>query len=96
MVMQEDGNVVLKFNEFPVRTTGTQIWGYIMKMEMNGNCVIYDASGNSIWETGTANNGSYVVIQDDANIAIYNDKDEMTWSQQTVFSRFIRKDFHFK
>ena len=96
MAMLEDGNVILDFNGFPVRTTQTTDSGFRMKMETNGNCVIYDEDGRSIWETRTANNGNYLVIQDDANIAIYNVKGEMTWSQRTVFSRFILKDFHFK
>lgn len=87
MQMLHDGNVILNFKGFPVRTTGTTNVGSRIRMEDDGNLVIWDKNNKKVWESGTTNNGSFVVVQNDANIAIYNDRGQETWSQRTVFSK---------
>lgn len=42
-------------------------------MQSDGNFVVYDASYNALWSTGTdGNSGAFAALQDDGNFVIYD------------------------
>lgn len=53
-------------------------------MQFDGNLVVYDANGNSYWNSGTEENpGSRLVVQNDRNLVIYDSGGKALWSSET-------------
>jgi len=59
---------------------------YRLKMQGDGNLVLYKISGNTaVWATGTQAGciGKTFRFQDDGNLVIYNDQEGACWNSQT-------------
>ena len=82
--MQEDGNLCLYPNIlfrpkeciWSSRTNGKGTSPHQLKMQNDGNLVIYDANMKATWSTGTSGKGpgAYLVVQDDRNLVVYGHK----------------------
>jgi cytochrome c peroxidase len=59
---------------------------WTLVMQGDGNLVLYDASGNALWSSGTATNGaSFLAMQGDGNAVVYRLSDNTpTWSSKTA------------
>lgn len=54
-------------------------------MQSDGNLVIYNQAGQSLWNAGTQNNpGSSLVLQTDGNLVIYSASGTALWSSGTI------------
>jgi murein DD-endopeptidase MepM/ murein hydrolase activator NlpD len=86
LIFQNDGNLVLYKNNggksgwVPIWATGTDDWtnkdpnrrGHLIKVQPDGNVVLYNAIGYPIWATKTFNNpGARFAIQRDGNMVVY-------------------------
>jgi Ricin-type beta-trefoil lectin domain len=61
--------------------TGTPVQ---LDMQGDGNLVMYDASGNPLWSSGTPGNpGAVTQIQDDGNLVVYNASGGAVWNSNT-------------
>jgi len=48
-----------------------------MKMQSDGNLVLYSRNDKAMWSTGTSgNHGAYMDFQNDGNLVIYKDKSD--------------------
>jgi len=48
-----------------------------MKMQSDGNLVLYSRNDEAMWSTGTyGNHGAYMDFQNDGNLVIYKDKSD--------------------
>lgn len=57
---------------------------FTVKMQTDGNLVVYNATGTATWNSGTASNpGAKLSIQDDGNVVIYNTEGTAKWSSGT-------------
>ncbi len=91
---------VLRLNSITKTNGGTQfkqIWssddgkgrskgGHTLKMQPDGNLVIYNIYGQGVWSTGTfgKGNGPYkVTMQDDGNVVLYDSTNMVLWSTGT-------------
>jgi hypothetical protein len=52
-------------------------------MQGDGNLVVYNRSGNPVWDSGTFSAGSFLVVQNDGNVVIYSASGEPQWSTDT-------------
>ncbi|KAF4957260.1 hypothetical protein FSARC_11356 [Fusarium sarcochroum] len=86
--MQDDGKIAVYHDDYcawqntPEQTD--DIHG--VKMQEDGNFVMYDNSGtgNATWHTDTAsptgNNTTTLVVQDDGNVVLYNEGGVPIWA----------------
>lgn len=82
LTVQSDGNVIVRRNSdnHPMWASHSDGKGTPDRvlMQHDGNFVVYDASGNKIWDTGTAErDGAYLTIQDNGSIVVYYDGDDI-------------------
>ncbi len=74
LVMQHDGNLVEYSGGTPVWAAGTNETnpeGAFARMQTDGNLVIYDDAGHTLWASNTANNGgAYLSIDDLGQLAV--------------------------
>jgi hypothetical protein len=70
--------------ENPMWAAGTNDQGVIeLDMQVDGNLVLYNATGAS-WNSGTEGNpGAYLRMQDDGNLVIYGTNGGALWSTNT-------------
>lgn len=92
--MQEDGNFVL-YKSLPwipanaILTTGTDGKGtapYHIKMQNDGNLVLYDFNMTPLWASHTMNKGTApnaLILQEDRNLVIYDKDRQATWATGT-------------
>jgi len=91
LVMQGDGNLVLYSDRVPVWASQTQGKGmapYTLRLQQDGNVVVYDRNNTPTWATGTIgkNQGPIrLVMQDDRNLCVY-DSVRCIWASNTVGS----------
>ncbi|KAK1298643.1 hypothetical protein QJS10_CPB14g00719 [Acorus calamus] len=76
LTMQRDCNLVLYDNGYPVwaTNTGGLASGCYLKMQGDGNLVVYSNTNRAIWasNTGDGGNANYVlVLQRDRNVVVY-------------------------
>nr|AKT75734.1 mannose-binding lectin precursor [Curcuma longa] len=75
-LMQSDCNLVLYDLNRPIWSSGTihKGSGCILKMQNDGNLVIYNVTNNAIWASNTGGQqGNYILIlQRDRNVVIYS------------------------
>ncbi|KAL2678373.1 hypothetical protein Neosp_009119 [[Neocosmospora] mangrovei] len=86
--MQDDGKLAVYYDDqCQWQNTAEQrddIHG--VKMQADGNFVMYDNSGTgtATWHTDTAgptgDDTTYVAVQDDGNIVLYKNEDEPIWA----------------
>jgi CHAP domain len=56
--------------------------GYRLRFQSDGNLVLINSSGQSLWATGTEGRGKTLAIQGDGNIVIYGDSGAL-WATNT-------------
>ncbi|XP_074565305.1 mannose-specific lectin-like [Curcuma longa] len=75
-VMQPDCNLVLYDSGRAVWSSGTYNQGYncVLRMQTDGNLVIYSNNNDPIWASGTYGPGGnfILVLQSDRNVVIYS------------------------
>jgi hypothetical protein len=78
LVMQKDGNLVLQSLGQPVWASGTTDKNVEkVRMQRDGNLVIYDSKGDAVWSSGTNGEGeSNLFVQRDRNVVIYRENDD--------------------
>ncbi|KAF4981043.1 hypothetical protein FZEAL_3095 [Fusarium zealandicum] len=89
--MQDDGKLAVYYDdECKWQNTAEQrgdIHG--VKMQGDGNFVMYSDSGTgtATWHTDTASptgqGSTYVAVQDDGNVVVYNNSDRAIWATDT-------------
>jgi hypothetical protein len=93
LIFTLDGNLELQ------SPTRMRLWesgtrgsgGRILSMQIDGNLVIYDASGKSaLWATGTTGHpGAFLAVQEDGNVVIYTNSYIPIWATGTAHERDI-------
>lgn len=92
LTYQPDGNVVLvdmrtRATVWSTDTAGTTAG--VLRMQDDGNFVLYDGAGMARWASGTAGNpAAYLAVQDDGNVVIYRPDGEGVWN------RFAETSYH--
>jgi hypothetical protein len=92
--LQSDGNFVLYNSKtfkpseaiWSSNTHGKGKGPYKLKMQEDGNLVIYDGTNAATWATDTWNKGTgphHLVVQDDGNLVLYDSKKAPTWASNT-------------
>jgi murein DD-endopeptidase MepM/ murein hydrolase activator NlpD len=82
---QRDGNLVLTNRSGQVLwATGTEGRGEILRLQPDGNLVIY-GGGQALWATNTDGNpGAFLAIQSDGNLVMYrSDGQQALWASNT-------------
>jgi CHAP domain len=82
---QRDGNLVLTNRSGQVLwATGTEGRGEILRLQPDGNLVIY-GGGRALWATNTDGNpGAFLAIQSDGNLVMYrSDGQQALWASNT-------------
>ncbi|MCY4119477.1 MAG: hypothetical protein OXG72_00960 [Acidobacteria bacterium] len=79
---QTDGNLVAYHNGVAYWNAGTRgADGGSAAMQIDGNLVVYDATGAARWSTLTGgNNGAHIGIQDDCNVVLRSAGGAALWS----------------
>jgi hypothetical protein len=90
LTLEDDGNLVLRDIVAPLWSSNMKYnpksKNYQCVMKRHGRLVIHDNNGNDLWVRGNRNNpGSYLIIQNDANLVLYNKKNKPIWSSKTHF-----------
>jgi len=58
--------------------------GAHLLMQTNGNVVLYNHLGHSVWSSGTANKGGVtLLLQSDGNLVLYNSAGHSVWATHT-------------
>lgn len=59
--------------------------GGTLKVQQDGNLVLYSSTGSVIWSTQTSNSGSgnYLTMQNDGNLVLYTSTNQAIWSIYT-------------
>ncbi len=85
LVFQTDGNVVLYSPTRATWDSGTVGKpGTMLKMQRDGNLVLYDSVNKSLWSTKTSGNtDARIKIQQDGNLVIYSALSSAIWSSST-------------
>ncbi|MFD8012756.1 hypothetical protein [Streptomyces sp. NPDC058955] len=55
-----------------------------LRMQGNGNLVVFDAKGRARWSSGTAGRGVRAVFQDDGNFVVYDGANQPVWWSGTA------------
>ncbi len=87
-VMQADGNFAVYNSDSQLWSANTNISGSgdrKLKVQPDGNIVIYDSNGNALWnmwsQSGTNHRiAYYLVMQDDGNLVAYDDYNSPIWN----------------
>jgi len=93
-IMQTDGNIVLyKYPGQKVlwssKTYGKGSAPYTLKLQKDGNLVVFDGRKVMTWTTGTAGKGAgpfQLMMQDDGNLVLRDVNNQVlwgTWTKQT-------------
>lgn len=88
LVYQGDGNLVL-YNwgaspRYPMWWTGTIGSPLVAAMQVDGNVVIYDATGRPVWYTNTGGHwGAYLVLQKNGNLVLHAPDGTVLWATWT-------------
>jgi hypothetical protein len=78
--MQSDGNLVWKASTAAWRSN-THIAGSYVRMQTDGNLVVYTPSNSPQWESRTyVNTGAYLDLQADGNLVIYSRTRHVLWA----------------
>lgn len=83
--MQNDGDLVLTFNNFEVSQISVDR-GDRLEMGKDGNLVVYDEKNRLVWQSRTSGEGNYAEIQDDANVVIFDSNMNKIWSYGSIRS----------
>lgn len=83
--LQEDRNLVLYKDNKPVwQAANAWSHGNILKVQGDGNVVLYDDGDHPVWASGTdGNDGAYLAVQDDGNAVVYDKAGSPIWATDT-------------
>jgi hypothetical protein len=85
LLYQEDGNLVLYDpNSSPIwasHTDGT--CPNAAGMQTDGNFVVYDCNWTPVWASNTGSSGSWLMVQSDGDVAMYNTAGALVWHTGT-------------
>lgn len=89
--LQMDGNfVIYKYPEnkalWTSKTYGKGVAPYILKLQNDGNLVVYDGRNSVIWASGTNGKGQApykLVMLDDGNLSLRDSKELIFWGSWT-------------
>lgn len=86
LILQTDGNLVLRRNFIPVWSTNTAGSNPDrLIMQPDGNLVLYNKANSPVWYSGTGSGGSpYLTLQTDSNMVIYAGNYTALWSSGTM------------
>lgn len=75
LIMQTDGNLVLRLSTGKTWGAGTRTSGYYAKLQTDGNFVVYNAGGTAVWAAPHTRNsdGTELCIQSDGNLVAYDE-----------------------
>ena len=90
LIMQEDGNLVLSHINLNrvLWQSNTAGKGDRLRMESDGNLVIYDKNNQTVWQTNTSGKGEYLQLLKDANLVVFDSNRLEVWSTGTSLSKF--------
>jgi hypothetical protein len=79
-----DGNFCLFDADSPIWCTHTLGSKNTMWMQRDGNLVVYNGSGQALWQSRTSGHpGAHLVLQEDRNLVIYSAKGVALWQSHT-------------
>jgi hypothetical protein len=61
---------------------------YSLRMQSDGNLVLYDWRNHAYWASNTVGRGAYAVMQQDGNFVVYDWTGVPVWDAATMNSRF--------
>lgn len=91
LTLQSDGNLVLR-KDNPLTSTSTPVWSsrtdgdrsYGLKMQADGNLVLYDVDGDPIWSSDShGTEGETCHLQDDGNVVVHDNKGSVVFATGT-------------
>jgi hypothetical protein len=60
---------------------------YVLKMQLDGNLVLFNSDGKATWNTGTQYYpGAYAVLQKDGNLVVYDAKGQYKWASWSSYT----------
>lgn len=85
LVLQNDGNLVLYSpNRATWNSRTANKDSAYLKMQADGNMVIYDSSDHPLWDTNTYHHsGVHLVVQPDGNLVLYDGRNNPVWNTMT-------------
>lgn len=82
--MNQGGRLVLYKGPTVLWSTNTST-GQRAVMQGDGNMVLYTATNQAVWNTGTYGNaGARLVVQNDGNVVVYSSAWKPLWASNTV------------
>lgn len=86
LTLHEDGHLILRDHEDWTWTSATpDSGGERLEFQHDGNLVLRNAEGDSLWHSGThGHRGICTVVQDDGNTVIYANDGDSVWHTDTV------------
>jgi WD40 repeat protein len=92
--MQHDGNFVIynspdfksEHSIWDTKTYGKGHKHYHLRVQEDGNMVVYDGHNQPIWSSDTYNKGTapyILVMQDDGNLVLYDSHSSPVWASGT-------------
>jgi hypothetical protein len=78
-VMQGDGNFVVYKGSTPLWWTRTAIAGSVLKVQDDGNMVVYAPDGTALWTALASGANSRLKMQLDGNLVLYRDDGSPSW-----------------
>lgn len=83
LTMQADGNLVVYRGNSPVWATMTSLENSYMRVQPDGNVVLYAPENDPLWNTGTYHSGNTTPkLQDDGNLVVYRSDGLAIWDSQ--------------
>lgn len=58
-------------------------------MQMDGDLVLYDSNNKTLFLTKTKGKGEYFIVQDDANLIVYDKENNVQWERGRVLCKYI-------
>lgn len=88
-VMQPDGNFVMYVDERPLWASNTieSGGGNELRMQHDGNLIVYDENMTPVWSSNTQLVGDYLMCRDDGNLGVFGLNGETKWTTGTTQSR---------
>lgn len=62
---------------------------FVLRMQTDGNLVLYAPGNNAMWDSGTDTPGSVVVMQGDGNLVVYAPGNRAVWSSKSSGSQCV-------